>query len=326
MFVTYVLVSPQSPPKAAGPARRLGHVDGVAQPNSALLANKGAFIADVLRQMTLDEKIGQLRLISIGREMPSPQLAEEIAAGRVGGTFNSVIRPDNRPLQDAAIATQPAEDPDVLRLRRGPRPPHHLPDRPRAWRRAGTWTRSRLTRAHRRQRGQRRRRRHDLRADGRHRPRPALGPHLRRLRRRPVPGVARCARAQRSRASRATRPTHADSIMAPVKHFALYGAVEGGRDYNTVDMSPMRMYQDYLPPYRAAIDAGAGGVMVALNSINGVPATSNTWLHAGPAAQGLGLQGRDRQRPRRHRRADAPRRGARTSAKPPSSRSRPAST
>lgn len=47
--------------------------------------------------------------------------------------------------------------------------------------------------------------------------------------------------------------------MASVKHFALYGAVEGGRDYNVVDMSPMRMYQDYLPPYRAAIDAGAGG-------------------------------------------------------------------
>ncbi len=66
--------------------------------------------------------------------------------------------------------------------------------------------------------------------------------------------------------------------MAIVKHFALYGAVEGGRDYNTVDMSLPKMYNDYLPPYRAALDAGAGGVMVALNSINGVPATSNTWL------------------------------------------------
>lgn len=73
-------------------------------------------------------------------------------------------------------------------------------------------------------------------------------------------------------------PSAADSIMASVKHFALYGAVEGGRDYNTVDMSPVKMYQDYLPPYRAAIDAGAGGVMVALNSINGIPATANTWL------------------------------------------------
>jgi len=73
-------------------------------------------------------------------------------------------------------------------------------------------------------------------------------------------------------------PAEATSLMASVKHFALYGAVEGGRDYNTVDMSPTKMFNDYLPPYRAAIDAGAGGVMVALNSINGVPATSNTWL------------------------------------------------
>jgi len=63
----------------------------------------------------------------------------------------------------------------------------------------------------------------------------------------------------------------ADSIMASVKHFALYGAVEGGRDYNIVDMSPMRMYNDYLPPYKAAIDAGSGGVMIALNTVNGQP-------------------------------------------------------
>lgn len=66
--------------------------------------------------------------------------------------------------------------------------------------------------------------------------------------------------------------------MTSVKHFALYGAVEGGRDYNTVDMSPQRMFQDYLPPYKASLDAGSGGVMVALNSINGVPATADSWL------------------------------------------------
>lgn len=80
------------------------------------------------------------------------------------------------------------------------------------------------------------------------------------------------------RSFQGSSPANPDSIMAIVKHFALYGAVEGGRDYNTVDMSLPKMYNDYLPPYRAALDAGAGGVMVALNSINGVPATSNTWL------------------------------------------------
>jgi len=69
-----------------------------------------------------------------------------------------------------------------------------------------------------------------------------------------------------------------NTIMACVKHFALYGAAEGGRDYNTTDMSLDRMYNDYLPPYKAAVDAGAGSVMVSFNDINGVPATANKWL------------------------------------------------
>ena len=69
-----------------------------------------------------------------------------------------------------------------------------------------------------------------------------------------------------------------ESIMACVKHFALYGAAEGGRDYDMADMSLNRMYQDYLPPYKAAVDAGAGSVMTSFNDINGVPATANRWL------------------------------------------------
>ena len=69
-----------------------------------------------------------------------------------------------------------------------------------------------------------------------------------------------------------------NTIMACVKHFALYGAAESGRDYNTTDMSLHRMYNEYLPPYKAAIDAGAGSVMTSFNDINGVPATANKWL------------------------------------------------
>ena len=68
------------------------------------------------------------------------------------------------------------------------------------------------------------------------------------------------------------------SIMACVKHFALYGAGEGGRDYDAVDMSTVRMYQTYLPPYKAAVDAGAGSVMSSFNDINNVPATADRWL------------------------------------------------
>lgn len=69
-----------------------------------------------------------------------------------------------------------------------------------------------------------------------------------------------------------------NTIMACVKHFALYGAPEAGRDYNTVDMSRLRMYNEYLPPYKAAIDAGVGTVMASFNEIDGVPATANKWL------------------------------------------------
>jgi beta-glucosidase len=72
--------------------------------------------------------------------------------------------------------------------------------------------------------------------------------------------------------------TKYNTMMACVKHFALYGASEAGRDYNTTDMSLDRMYNEYLPPYKAALDAGAGSVMTSFNDINGVPATANKWL------------------------------------------------
>ncbi|HLZ86825.1 MAG TPA: beta-glucosidase BglX [Puia sp.] len=67
-------------------------------------------------------------------------------------------------------------------------------------------------------------------------------------------------------------------IMACVKHFALYGAAEAGRDYNTTDMSEIRMFNEYFPPYQAAVDAGAGSVMASFNDVNGTPATANKWL------------------------------------------------
>ena len=69
-----------------------------------------------------------------------------------------------------------------------------------------------------------------------------------------------------------------NTILSCVKHFALYGAPEAGRDYNTVDMSRIKMYNDYLPPYKAAIDAGVGSVMASFNEIDGIPATGNKWL------------------------------------------------
>ena len=69
-----------------------------------------------------------------------------------------------------------------------------------------------------------------------------------------------------------------NTMMACVKHFALYGASEAGRDYNTVDMSKVTMYNDYLPPYKAAVDAGTGSVMTSFNLVDGIPSSGNHWL------------------------------------------------
>ena len=68
------------------------------------------------------------------------------------------------------------------------------------------------------------------------------------------------------------------TILACVKHFALYGGAEAGRDYNTVDMSHVRMFNEYFPPYKAAVDAGVASVMASFNEVDGVPATGNRWL------------------------------------------------
>ena len=238
------------------------------------LENKDAFISNLMNQMTLDEKIGQLRLISIGPEMPRELIRKEIAAGNIGGTFNSITRPENRPMQDAAMRSR-LKIPmffayDVIHGHRTIFPiPLAL---------ASSWDMDAI--------GQ----------SGRVAAKEAAADSL-DITFAPMVDISRDPRWGRSsegfgedtyltsriagvmvRAYQGATPSAADSIMASVKHFALYGAVEGGRDYNTVDMSPVKMYQDYLPPYRAAIDAGAGGVMVALNSINGIPATANTWL------------------------------------------------
>ncbi|MBM6442756.1 MULTISPECIES: beta-glucosidase BglX [Pseudomonas] len=240
----------------------------------APLENKDAFISNLMKQMTLDEKIGQLRLISIGPEMPRELIRKEIAAGNIGGTFNSITRPENRPMQDAAMRSR-LKIPmffayDVIHGHRTIFPiPLAL---------ASSWDMDAIG------------------LSGRIAAKEAAADSL-DITFAPMVDISRDPRWGRTsegfgedtylvsriagvmvKAFQGAGANAADSIMASVKHFALYGAVEGGRDYNVVDMSPVKMYQDYLPPYRAAIDAGAGGVMVALNSINGVPATANTWL------------------------------------------------
>ncbi|HAW25236.1 MAG TPA: beta-glucosidase, partial [Pseudomonas sp.] len=77
-----------------------------AEPRSPLLDDKPAFIASLIEKMTLEEKVGQLRLISIGGDMPRERILDELAAGHIGGTFNTVTRHDNRPMQEAALRSR----------------------------------------------------------------------------------------------------------------------------------------------------------------------------------------------------------------------------
>lgn len=81
------------------------------------------------------------------------------------------------------------------------------------------------------------------------------------------------------------------TVMACVKHYALYGASEAGRDYNTVDMSKLRMYNEYLPPYKAAVDAGVGSVMSSFNTVDGIPASANKFLLTEVLRKQWGFQG-----------------------------------
>ena len=82
-----------------------------------------------------------------------------------------------------------------------------------------------------------------------------------------------------------------NNIMACVKHYALYGAAEAGRDYNTTDMSLTRMYNEYLLPYKGAVDAGAGSVMASFNDVNGIPATANKFLMTDVLRKQWGFKG-----------------------------------
>ena len=82
-----------------------------------------------------------------------------------------------------------------------------------------------------------------------------------------------------------------DNMMACVKHYALYGAVEAGREYNTTDMSRIRMYNEYFPPYKAAVDAGCGSVMASFNEVDGIPATANKWLMTDVLRKQWGFKG-----------------------------------
>ncbi|RLM29092.1 beta-glucosidase BglX [Brenneria salicis] len=236
---------------------------------------RDAFVSDLMKKMTLNEKIGQLRLISVGADNPKEAIREMIRNGQVGAIFNTVTRPDIRAMQDQVMQLSRLKIPlffayDVMHGQRT--------IFPIALGLASSWDMAAIARNARVAA-------YEATEDGLN------------MTWAPMVDITRDPRWGRVsegfgedtwltskiagvvvNAFQGDDVTARHSLMTSVKHYALYGAVEGGRDYNTVDMSPQRMFQDYLPPYKAAIDAGSGGVMVALNAINGTPATANGWL------------------------------------------------
>ncbi|PRD14825.1 beta-glucosidase BglX [Pantoea coffeiphila] len=249
--------------------------DDLFGPHELTPAARDAFVTDLLKKMTLDEKIGQLRLISVGPDNPKEAIRDMIQHGQVGAIFNTVTRHDIRQMQDQVMQLSRLKIPlffayDVIHGQRTQFPiPLAL---------ASSWDTDAVAKVGRISA-------YEAADDGLN------------MTWAPMVDVTREPRwgrgsegfgedtyltAEMGRvlvtAMQGKSPADRYSVMTSVKHFAAYGAVEGGRDYNTVDMSPQRLFQDYLPPYKAALDAGSGGVMVALNSLNGVPASADSWL------------------------------------------------
>ncbi|MCQ4093056.1 beta-glucosidase BglX [Erwinia persicina] len=249
--------------------------DDLIGPHSFTPQARDAFVTDLLKKMTLDEKIGQLRLISVGPDNPKSAIRDMIQQGQVGAIFNTVTRHDIREMQDQVMQLSRLKIPlffayDVIHGQRTQFPiPLAL---------ASSWDTDAVAQV------------------GRIAAYEAADDGL-NMTWAPMVDVTREPRWGRGsegfgedtyltsvmgrtmvQAMQGKSPADRYSVMTSVKHYAAYGAVEGGRDYNTVDMSPQRLFQDYLPPYKAALDAGSGGVMVALNSLNGVPASADSWL------------------------------------------------
>ncbi|MDR0863323.1 MAG: beta-glucosidase BglX [Candidatus Symbiothrix sp.] len=242
-------------------------------------AKMDGFINDLMKKMTLEEKIGQLNLLDFGiivtGQKGSDNIAEKIKKGQVGELCNVMGSENVRNIQRIAVEESRLKIPLLFGLDviHGYKTAFPVP-----LAMSSTWDLAAIEKAARIAA-------REASADG------ICWTYS------PMVDICRDARWGRI-AEGAGEDTFLGSaiaaamvhgyqgedlaadttLMACVKHFALYGAPEAGRDYNMVDMSRNRMYNDYLPPYRAAIDAGAGSVMASFNEIDGIPATANKWL------------------------------------------------
>lgn len=237
------------------------------------------FVGDLMKKMTVDEKIGQLNLVSVGFDVTGPivskNVEEKIVQGSVGGVFNTFTPQAVRKLQEMAVNRTRLKIPllfgyDVIHGHRTIFPiPLGL---------SASWDMSLIERSARIAA-------EEASADGLNwvfSPMvdicrdPRWGRIAEGAGEDPLLGSRVAAAMVNGYQGQSLQANN--TVMACVKHFALYGASEAGRDYNPVDLSERTMFEFYMPPYKAALDAGAASVMTSFNEINGVPATSNKWL------------------------------------------------
>lgn len=247
--------------------------------NSVQIQPKTIFISELMAKMTIDEKIGQLNLPSSGDittgQAQSADIAKKIQEGRVGGLFNIKSVAKIREVQKIAIEKSRLKIPLIFGMDviHGYETTFPIPlGLSSSWDMKLIEQTARIAAI-------------EATADG-------INWTFS-----PMVDISRDPRWGRVSEGNGEDPFLAsqiakamvngyqnnnlsakNSLMACVKHFALYGAPEGGRDYNTVDMSRIKMYNEYFPPYKAAVDAGAGSVMASFNEIDGIPATGNKWL------------------------------------------------
>lgn len=242
-------------------------------------AEMNRFIDDLMGRMTIEEKVGQLNLVSVGFDITGPILSEnveeKIKAGQAGGVFNTFTPDAVRRLQDIAVKETRLGIPllfgyDVIHGHKTMFPiPLGL---------SASWDMDLIGRVARAAAD-------EASADGVNWIYSPMVDITRDPRWGRVsegngedPYLGSCIARAMVQNFQMDDLARENTVMACLKHFALYGASEAGRDYNTVDMSRIRMYNEYLPPYKAAVEAGVGSVMTSFNEIDGVPATANRWL------------------------------------------------
>lgn len=242
-------------------------------------SKREAFVDGLTGQMSLEERIGQLNLLSVGFDVTGPMVNQGVEAairgGLVGAVFNTYTPGAAKKLQELAVNRSRLHVPLLL----GYDVIHgHKTIFPIPLALACTWNLELIEKSARIAAT-------EASADGLNwtfSPMVDIARDPRWGRIAEGAGEDQYLGAQIARAMvrgyQGDDLARSNALMACVKHFALYGAAEAGRDYNTVDMSRIRMYEYYLPPYKAAVEAGVGSVMSSFNEVDALPATGNQWL------------------------------------------------